>query len=560
MFHQDMNVFGILTFAKKDYKEIVDTIIASRGYVSYIDSKKNSPVINRRYENYVMLKQAAYTSNPPKLDKNPNTNKIYTVIRPAQINNTQIDEFLEGHGIQDDFEYNYNVQYQDSLTYMVTHEVIPIEYDVYNKALNIDDLLEELDYAFLDEDFLFKNVQRFTLPPFLAKFDGKYVKPFIIANVYDVGVITIQISLSFDKDSVGALNSTAPNLVNLEELQFYQLKTNYSSRDYWTKEKMTEGTVYDVLDYYKNFLTNICSNLSLQKEKEHQIAWVFGDFEVNKRPNHVDFINKNKRFYVSYLLNSRKDVIERMTKEEIDERLTNYSVNKYKNIHFYCSEFISLLTFSYSAFHEEAVKLLKDQEKELKKEKLYESSLQEIYKELLLYTKFQFLRYYELTFIKKYFSLKLLYNLSNNQFKTIADYNVVRKEFNSLKINYDEEILFKSYGSPRTLYSKLLLKSGTNSILNKVETMLANAREDINSMREHNINKSETYILIMTSILTVLLGYRGIKYIVYDFLANLPYNIGTFFAEHPLRWTVTFWLVLCIVMVILNIFRYKANK
>src|SRR5699024_11729062 len=51
-----------------------------------------------------------------------------------------------------------------------------------------------------------------------------------------------------------------------------------------------------------------------------------------------------------------------------------------------------------------------------------------LYKDYLLYTKFQFLRYYELTFIKKYFSLKLLYNLSNKSFNTIEEYNSVRQE------------------------------------------------------------------------------------------------------------------------------------
>src|SRR5699024_12104962 len=101
-------------------------------------------------------------------------------------------------------------------------------------------------------------------------------------------------------------------------------------------------------------------------------------------------------------------------------------------------------------------------------------------------------------------------------YNTIKDYNTIRQKINNLKINYDEDILFKSHRSPKDLYSHILSKSGANSILSKVEILLDQTREDVSNIREHNINKSETYILIMTSILTVLLGYQGIKYIVYD--------------------------------------------
>lgn len=173
---------------------------------------------------------------------------------------------------------------------------------------------------------------------------------------------------------------------------------------------------------------------------------------------------------------------------------------------------------------------------------------------------FEFLRIYELTFIKRFYALRLLSKLSNETIKSLKDYNSTRSEFNSLKIKYDRQLLFKSYGSPMKLYGKLLDKSGTEMIVEKVEKLFDNAREDVSSSREFAIKKSETYILIMTSILTVLLGYRGIKYLVEDLLVNLPFNIGSFFALHPLRWTVLFWIILCTGMVLLNVFRYRAIK
>src|SRR5699024_8820169 len=145
---------------------------------------------------------------------------------------------------------------------------------------------------------------------------------------------------------VGTLNTTAPNLVNLEEIQFYKLKNNYSSKDYWIKDKMDEGTVYDVLEYYKNFLTSICGNNNIRKEEEHQIAWVFGDFEINKRQNHIDFVKYNKKFYASYLLNDRKEVIHRMNSQVIHYTLNNYSINEHRNIRYYCYEIVSLHSYS----------------------------------------------------------------------------------------------------------------------------------------------------------------------------------------------------------------------
>lgn len=78
-------VGGLTIVPSKHYKEIVDTIKTSRGYVSYIDTKNNVGKINKRYENYVILKQAAYTTIPPNLSKDSNMNEIYSTITPAGV-------------------------------------------------------------------------------------------------------------------------------------------------------------------------------------------------------------------------------------------------------------------------------------------------------------------------------------------------------------------------------------------------------------------------------------------------------------------------------------------
>lgn len=559
MFYENINLFGIITFEPSNYSNIIKLIKDSRAYVSYIDSRNDTGTINKRYENYVVLKQTAYTVNAPKKNQDPNIKTIYSTIMPSDISQEQIIHFMENHGLKDDFEYDYDIQFNDANSYIATHIVKPIEYSVFNTAIDLDNNFENLNRQYLNDDFLFSNYQRFILLPFLGKYEGKFVKPIVIANVYSAGIITVQVSIGLTKNKP-KLPFDSPNSVKLEDVEFYTLKDSYSSRDFWIRDKKQNVSVYQILDYYTKQLEYICRKQELKIHSQKQIAWVFGDFERNKRPNHIDFVDKNKSLYVSYLINGKKQNVDRMTNDSIDEYLKNTIIEKYKSMHFYCSEVISLLSFSYSAFHEDATSRLTEIEKELKKEGLYDDVIGEIYKEECLFTMFEFLRFYELTFIKRFYALRLLNKLSKKSIKSLKDYNSTRNEFTSLKINYDQQLLFKSYGSPMNLYGKLLDKSGTEKIVEKVEKLFVNAREDVNSTREFAIKQSETYILIMTSILTVLLGYRGIKYLVEDFLVNLPFGIGVFFALHPLRWTVSLWIILCISMVLLNILRYNAIK
>ncbi|MGV2941460.1 hypothetical protein AB5I83_17790 [Mesobacillus sp. LC4] len=557
MFYKNLNMFGILSFEQKHYKDVVQSIKDSRGYISYIDAKTDKGNINARYQSYVILKQAAYTTQAPKRNQDDKMNKMYTTLMPKSVNQEQVNTFLKEHGMHSDYEYEYEITHKDEHSYTALHQVIPIEHSVFDTALDLDDNFEKLNRQYLNEEFLLKNHQRFTLLPFLGKFEGNYVKPVVIANVYDAGIITIQISVGHAANV--AITDSEPNLVVLEDLEFYQIKSNYSSRDFWKREKVSKGTIYKVMDYYMDQLEHICGNFNLVRNTEKQIAWVFGDFNPNKRFEHNDFVKKHQNLYASHLINAPKQLIERMTDEKIEEVLKTSQIEHYKSMHFYCSEVISLLSFSHSAFHQEAAGSLKEAEKDLRKQGIYNEMLIEQYKEQSLYTMFEFLRFYELTFIKKYYAIKLLNKLSRKTIRNLKEYNSIRNEFNSLKINYDQQLLFKSHGSPTLLYGKLLEKSGTENVVEKVEKLFSNAREDVSNAREHAIKQSETYILIMTSLLTVLLGYRGIKYIVEDILINLPY-IGTIFSLHPLRWTFCFWIALIFSMVFLNIFRYKAIK
>lgn len=78
----------------------------------------------------------------------------------------QVKTFLSEHGMHSDYEYEYEYEYEithkDDNSFMALHKLIPIEHDVFNTALDIDDNFERLNRQYLNEEFLFKNYQRFS--------------------------------------------------------------------------------------------------------------------------------------------------------------------------------------------------------------------------------------------------------------------------------------------------------------------------------------------------------------------------------------------------------------
>ncbi|TMU85860.1 hypothetical protein FGG79_11730 [Bacillus sp. BHET2] len=90
--------------------------------------------------------------------------------------------------------------------------------------------------------------------------------------------------------------------------------------------------------------------------------------------------------------------------------------------------------------------------------------------------------------------------------------------------------------------------------------MFIELKDDIDKQRDFQIKRNESFIFIVTSLLTVLLSYRGLKFIVNDILINLPF-LGLIINNHPLRYTVGLWGLLVAIMVYLNYLRQRSfNK
>lgn len=109
------------------------------------------------------------------------------------------------------------------------------------------------------------------------------------------------------------------------------------------------------------------------------------------------------------------------------------------------------------------------------------------------------------------------------------------------------------------MYKDILEKTNTTSLLKKAEDLFKSIREDVITQKELKVKSNETLILIVSSILTIVLGYNGIKLIVNDILIRTPY-VKSYALIHPLRTTVGIYVFLIVIMIWLNAKRWVMNK
>ncbi|MFF2878135.1 hypothetical protein ACFVR2_17620 [Gottfriedia sp. NPDC057991] len=556
MFFKVLNAYNILSFNKEHYPKVTNLIKESYGYTTYINHNKSRGIINPRYDMYLKLKQSAYTSSilskPPK---EPFNSKI-SMLLSNNIDQEKLNKYIEQNGMQDDYKHNIEINNDDNAA-IITHYVELIEEQILDKSKIIDNSIEDIDRRFLSKNFIMKNQKRFTLLPFLAKFGDEYVQPIIIATFYDIGIVTLQISIAYESNKVENLPKNAPQNVILSNVQFYESKKKYKSSDYYNKTTAKTLNLTQIFEYYQNYLKMLCGDY-FNDEEFYNYSWVFGDFASNKTSEHKKFIEQNKHLYYSYLRNSPSQLTLRMEEEKITKEIEDAQVFNMKGLHFYCTPYSSILSIGYTLFKDAVDKSVKHIEKELKQENEYENYVNELYKEYTLTQMYQYLRFYELTFIKRYYTSKLLKDILLGT-KNLKNFNRLKEDFNFVKLKFDEELILQSDGSPKELYKIILEKTGVNSLVTKCEKLLNDIRENINTNRETGIKNTELFVLILSTILTVTLGYTGIKLIVNDVLSNLPF-LGKYISEHPLRYTVYIWFALVLSMIILNVLRIKAYK
>ncbi|WP_232539633.1 hypothetical protein [Bacillus toyonensis] len=555
-------MYSIMTFNKESFKDIQKNIKKSKGYISHIDSKTRTGNINDRYKNYLDYKKALYTIHKPfnPIKKKEGATYTFMPLVSDAIDRKKIEELNEKFGVQDDYINEYEIVREDqSGNYTAIHNITPIEYLAYDNLLSMDKALAILDSQSLSKNFVMQNYKRIVLLPFLIKNNEKYSEGYVIANIYDVGIITLQVTVTFEDNVVPSVPIDTPRKLKIPEVHFYKSKGSYTSNDFWEKTIRKNINVDDIMSYYVNQLSKLGKIKLTENSIDRRINWVFGDYQINKYNDHEKFINDNKQLYYSYLFNGNKAHMKRRLDSEVENSLTSIKIVRTKDHAYMCSPTFSILSFGYTAFHEEAKKLLEKDEKELKRLKTYNDQLMQIYKTRTLIQMYDYLRFYELSFIKKHFVRHLLKEISSNVYTAPKEYNAIRRDFNFLKLRYDEEILFDYEGSAKKLYKDILDKTNTTSLLKKAEDLFKNIREDVVTQKELKVKNNETLILIVSSILAIVLGYNGIKLIVNDLLIKVPY-IKFYVIPHPLRTTVVIYSLLIIIMVWLNGKRWYMNK
>ncbi|PES77231.1 hypothetical protein CN505_03175 [Bacillus cereus] len=572
MFYKVLNMYSVINYDKNLYEQIQKNIDESRGYVCYINSKNNNGKTNPRYKQYLRYKQALYTVHKPHtpIKQRDNCSYHYATLVPPDIDSNKIDQLYERFGVQKDYINEYEItNAEKNGSYVAVHTPKPIEYLAYENLIQIDEKIERTNRENLSGNFVMQNHRRYMLLPFLIKNEGNFTEAYAIANIYDIGIITLQITMTFEYEKVISIPEMTPRAMKIPEVHLYKSKENYTFDDFWEKDILKNINTDEIMEHYIKQLSKL-SKISLKDDRlNRRINWVFGDFDKNKRSELSDFINENKDLYTSYLLNGTKEHSNRFLSNEVEEILKKSEVYKNKNCIYMCSSTFSILTFGSSLFYKNAENILANHEKEsakqqvyekeLRKQKAYEEQLNLILKKQAIINMIDFLRFYELSFIKKHFVRNLLQGSSNNQFTSPKDYNLLRKEFNFLKLQYDEDVLFASDGSAKELYKTILEKTETNALLKKSEELFKSIREDVVTQKEIKIKSNETNILIISSILTIVLGYNGLKLIVNDILTKIP-PINQYVILHPLRFTVGLWSILTIIMIGLNIKRWIVNR
>lgn len=558
----------LLTFDKTKYEELVSNIEDSNGYVCYINSKVNEGVSNAAYYGYLVQKQEMYTkytitskSEEDKIDATFIINdQSQEELDGKGVSKEIIDQLYQKYGVDDDYIINILEEvHQEDFRFKV-YDIIPIEKEIYNLTHDVDNTIEKINRYDLSENFVFNEYKRFMLiPPIIKNSDGEYEVCIVVATIYCTGIITLQTIVTFTSQQLLPISEVSPRDMRISEANFHKIKEKYSTKDFWIKDKKNDLYFDQIVLYFESLLLEIGKIKLESNPKNTAFFWTMGDFQLNKNSMDVGKSDELLKMLNYYLLNSRKSIIDDMTKEYLYNTLKSSLTFERKSFLFYCSKTNAVLYFKKNKFVSLITATLKEEEKALKEAKQYDSIVLEKCKKMTILNMFNFIRFYELAFIKKYYIRNLIDNIANSKYQSLTEYQKVKNDLNFLNIRFDEEFLFPFEGSARELYKSILVNTETDILQTKAEFLIKSFSDDISKERESKIKQNEISIVIFSSIITIVLGYNGIKIIVNDILCNIPL-FGYYINLHPLRWSIIIWLILVYTMVVFNIRRLRRNR
>lgn len=544
MNHRIFKYYSVLTFNENDFDKINNKIRKSRIYTHYIDSSKGRGISNVAYAKYLKYKQYLYTREY-RYCKNSDIKLIFSNLPKEDIE--KINE------IKESFTFDEYYTVENRITNFEDNKIIQnyielIENTVIERTKNLDEFIQKFEIEYYRKNFISKGKQRYFILPFVGKINSQIVEPVVILNIYDVGIITLDIMIGYDFDEMAPLKNN-DTFIKLDEVKLYKIKEKYSKADYFETKILKNIGINKLEDYYIELLEKVTNVNFIAEEDFAQTANIIGSFNTRSNKSSLnDFISENIEKLAQYTKNSNYDIIKTSYKNKIEERLIDNVVFDRLNLKFIVGKTFSLLVMNDYLYDENIKDAFLENEELLKEKNLYDNMVYKAKKEMLYNRLFDFYCCYELSLIRKYYSRQLFNNLIKNKEPNHSNLVENKRLLDLVKLKYDEDIIFRFGGSPKNLYMKINENNGSNLYIKKSEKALMSLYNDISEIENIKRDRFNNTILIFTSIFSVLLGFTGIKEIVYNVLVNVPIETFNIIRLHPLRTTVLLWIIFILVL------------
>lgn len=552
--------YDIYTFDASQYSSIVNNVKKSKGFLCYADSKNKQGKVNTRFENYLNEKRQMYLLFHPKKD---NTNHDYvsrSVLSNSAVSKNRLKTLYDQHGVSNDYEMEKQISYNEGGLSISTNLIYLEEEKMLEDAKVVSECFERIDNAYMSGFFNESEKTRFLLLPFLSTYKGEKVTPHVIATVYKSGVITVQTVIIMNEEELQAPQEP-PITLYFENVEFYETNKEYTLNNLWLKRKKNVATVYDIHEHYHSFLSTITQAILTTDKNQSHYSWVIADFNFKKNKGFENFLNDNKQTLVGYLKNTVPDVTERYSKDNLEKIFSDTLIEQTNAYGFYCAKQGALLIYGTNMLLPSIEKQLEPYREQLKKEVLYDQEVLEFAQTMVFHAMFEYLRFYELTLVKKFFAKTILEGLSKSVYKKVKDFSKVKNDLNMLEVTYNDNLIFQAEGSPKEMYKTLLERSGANETVEVIEKIIKNSKESISEQRDSSIKSSDLYTTILTSFLALIFGFAGLKSFVDNAIARIPiYFISNFVSNHPYRTTFGLWLILLIVLGWLNFNKIRSYQ
>ncbi|MCL1701641.1 hypothetical protein [Lysinibacillus sp. Bpr_S20] len=540
------NTFGysIIKFNPENYYQIVQKLHDSNIIItSTLHDDSENIHVDKEFNEYLQYKNALYMSEGIKTEK---TSSFIFSLNPDQISETIFNNLKKDFIRKDDFSLSTTEEVSHVFGGNVVtkrHNIHLYEEDLLDCAIQVDKAYYDIEKMCLTSTARYSSQERRILLPLRIKHNGKYLLNYVMITIFKEGIISLQICVQDFIEKQLLLSESPPRYNRFHEVTFYKNKEYYSFDDYWEEETFENINIDYILAEYKKRIINLI-NLDLYSNDDFDsVSWGIGDFSSFKNPykDISAFYTRYKSNIGQYLFNSDKQLAEN---NERAEEIQSSRIRNDKDLSFYCSSYSSVFTLR----SERMKNLIEMNIEELKTSPYYKDEYKRNAAIHFLVANLNFVKFYEMSFVKKYFLKDLLNQISESKNRTTDDYNRMIKQLNTIKFNYDKDVIFFTDGSPKTLYELILEKSNINDLEDKVVNFLNLFKDDIQIIKDKKKDANELLLLSISSILTIVLGFTGLLTIFKTILGK----------ENPnyILYSIVVWGVLIIIIIILNIRRW----